>query len=284
MSLEPHDRPAPPAQAALASGSPVGGIWRKATLLLHVYYINMLQYRAELLLWALSGSMPFIMMGIWMQAADSGRFHSTPVGFARYFLAVFLIRQLTAVWVIHTFEEDMVAGKLSPQLLAPLDPAWRYLASHVSERGARLPFVFVILLLFFLAYPASFWIPSLGDFLLSMLLAQLGFLLRFIIQYTLALCAFWTERAMAIEEFYFLFFTLLSGVIAPLDTFPAPLREFALWTPFPYTIHLPVTVLLGETAGVGRGMGVMMLWMVLFFGLNRWLWRRGLKRYSGMGA
>ncbi|MFM8003632.1 MAG: multidrug ABC transporter permease, partial [Dolichospermum sp.] len=42
---------------------------KKALTLLSVYYAYMLEYRSELILWVLSGSLPIIMMGIWVQAA-----------------------------------------------------------------------------------------------------------------------------------------------------------------------------------------------------------------------
>jgi len=105
----------------------------KASTLLSVYYAQMLEYRAEILLWALSGIMPFILMGLWVQAGESGQFPLAPVEFARYFLAVFLARQMTMVWVVYEFEHDVLHGRLSPFLLQPLDPVWRYLANHASE-------------------------------------------------------------------------------------------------------------------------------------------------------
>lgn len=264
--------------------SPLRRVGRKAGLLLSVFYTNMLQYRAELLLWALAGSMPFIMMGVWMEAARSGHFGKTPEDMARYFISVFVMRQLTAVWVIYNFEEDMVSGKLSPQLLMPMDPGWRYLSSHLAERGARLPFVLVMLVIFFLVYPQALWTPSPWAVLLALVLSQVGFLLRYITQYCVAMLTFWTERAMAIEHFYFLIFTFLSGVIAPLETFPAPLREAVMWTPFPYIVYVPAAILTGAEIPLLKTFVVTGTWLVLLTILNRWLWRMGLKRYSGMGA
>ena len=96
--------------------------------LLLTYYANMLEYRSELLLWALSGSLPFILMGVWTQAAAQGNFGLSSVEFARYFLAVFLVRQLTVVWVIWDFEREIIDGALSFKLLHPsLDPAWHHI-------------------------------------------------------------------------------------------------------------------------------------------------------------
>ena len=258
--------------------------FRKARVLLTSYYAYMLEYRAELFLWALSGSLPLILMGVWTQAAQSGQFGLAPVDFARYFLAVFLIRQFTVVWVIWEFEKEVVEGRLSPRLLQPIDPVWHHVASHLSERLARLPFAIVLIGLFFGLYPQAFWIPSWGNFLLFVIDLSLAFVLRFLIQYTFALFAFWTERANAIENFWFLFFLFFSGMIAPLEMFPPTLQEILLWTPFPYLIHFPASLLIGLPVNLVQGFLVTLVWCVLFFILNRWLWRQGLKQYSGMGA
>lgn len=135
---------------------------RKALTLLLVYYAYMIEYRAELILWVLAGSLPIILMGIWIQAAQGGQFGLSPVDFARYFITVFIVRQLTVVWVIWEFEREVVEGKLSPKLLQPLDPVWHHVASHISERFARLTFAFLLVALFFILYPQAFWVPSLS--------------------------------------------------------------------------------------------------------------------------
>ncbi|MCC5625869.1 multidrug ABC transporter permease, partial [Nostoc sp. CHAB 5715] len=59
-------------------------IIRKALTLLSVYYAYMVEYRAELILWVLAGSLPIILMCIWIQAAQGGQFGLSPVDFARY--------------------------------------------------------------------------------------------------------------------------------------------------------------------------------------------------------
>jgi len=260
------------------------GIVRKARVLLSVYYAQMVEYRAELVLWVLSGSLPLILMGIWMEAAQGGRFGLTPVVFARYFLTVFFVRQLSTVWVIWEFEKEVVEGKLSAKLLQPLDPVWHHVAAHLSERVARLPFSLLLVVLFFILYPQAFWLPSWSGFLLFVPAVTIAFALRFLIQYTFAMFAFWIERAAAIEQFWFLLYLFLSGIVAPLELFPDNVREVVLWTPFPYLIHFPAALLVGLPVDVGRGFLAMLGWFLVFFVWNRWLWRQGLKRYSGMGA
>lgn len=259
-------------------------LFRLSYTILSVYYAYMLEYRAELLFWVLSGSLPIILMGIWTQAAQSGQFGLSATDFARYFIAVFMVRQFTVVWVIWEFEREIVEGKLSFRLLQPLNPFWHHFASHFAERFARLPFAFGLLALFFWLYPNSFWIPSLGNFLSFAIAVSLAFTLRFLMQYTLAMFAFWIERASALEQFSFLFYLFLSGMIAPLEQFPPLMREIVLWTPFPYLIYFPASLIVGLPIDFGRGLLVMVGWGTVFLLICRWLWQRGLRQYSGMGA
>jgi ABC-2 type transport system permease protein len=257
---------------------------RTARTLLLVYYAYMVEYRAELFLWMLAGSLPLILMGVWSQAAQGGQVGLSPIDFIRYFLAVFLVRQFTMVWVIWEFEREVVEGKLSFRLLQPLNPGWHHFASHLAERFARLPFVMLLILLFFVLYPQALWVPRPLNLLLCLVATFLAFVLRFTAQYAFSMIAFWSERANAIESLWFLFYLFLSGLIAPLAVFPEPVRQVILWTPFPYVINFPASLLVGLPVNVPQSFAIMLGWIALFYGLYRWLWRLGLKRYSGMGA
>ena len=117
---------------------------RIARVLLSTQYAYMLEYRAEIALWALSGVLPFIMLGVWSQAEAASSLGLDRIQLGRYFLAGFVVRQFTLAWVVFAFEEDALQGRLSPYLLQPLHPLWRYLAAHLAEQATRLPFVAAI--------------------------------------------------------------------------------------------------------------------------------------------
>ena len=258
--------------------------FRVARTLLSVYYAYMVEYRAELIFWVLSGSFPLIFLGLWNQAAQGNDLGFTSAEFARYFLAIFLVRQFTVVWVIWDFEKEVVQGKLSPLLLQPIDPVWRHFFGHLAERCTRIPFILLLIGLFCVLYPEAIWLPTPFAFFWGGFTLMFSFGLRFLIQYTFALLAFWVERASAIQQFWFLFYTFLSGMVAPLTLFPEPVREFALWTPFPYLVYFPASLLIGLPVDLNRGLAMMFAWGAIALLINRWLWQAGLKRYSGMGA
>ena len=59
-----------------------------------------------------------------------------------------------------------------------------------------------------------------------------------------------------------------------------------MWTPYPYLLYFPVEVSLGRLAGgdLGRGLAVQAGWVVLAFLLARFVWSRGLRRYTAVGG
>ncbi len=89
------------------------------------------------------------MFSLWSQNDVGNSFGLNDIGLARYFLSAFLVRQFSVVWVVFSFEEDSLSGRLSPYLLQPLHPLFRYVASHLAEQATRLPFAIAIAITFF---------------------------------------------------------------------------------------------------------------------------------------
>ena len=247
-------------------------------------YALMLEFRAEILLWALSGVMPLLMFSLWSSAPAGAAAGISPQAFARYFLAAFVVRQFTVVWVVYAFEEDNLLGRLSPLLLQPLPLIWRYAAAHLAEQATRLPFVMVMVALFFLAVPEAVWIPSPSRLLLALLAAHLGFWLNFLLQHAITMLCFWSERASALERFLFMPYLFLSGMLAPLDLYPEAVRRFALLTPFPSMLYVPAQLASGGAIDELAAFRTVALWLAVLIPLNLLLWRAGVRRYAAMGG
>ena len=224
-------------------------------VLLGSQYAHMLEYRAEIALWALSGVLPFIMLSVWSGSDARSGLGLDGVALDRYFLSAFLVRQFSVVWVVYAFEEDALLGRLSPYLLQPLHPLWRYVAAHLGEQLTRLPFAALIAAVFFVVRPQAFWLPSLGGFLLAWLATWMAFAIAFLFQSLIAALCFWSEKASALERLQFIPFLFLSGLLAPLTAFPPAVRALAQWTPFPYLIDFPARVLAGQPVDLLAGFG-----------------------------
>ncbi|GGL99664.1 ABC transporter permease [Deinococcus aerophilus] len=264
-------------------------LWKKIRVLFATRFAEMAEYRAEIIIWMLSGTLSLIMMLVWMSQAASapgGQIRGYDAsGFATYFLSVWLVGQLLVVWVGWELDLMIRQGTLSPKLLRPMDPMWIEYASHVAERLVRIGPLLALLVVFALLSGASFthewWAypAALG-------LIALGFTCRFLYEYTLGLLAFWTESSTSFTEVAWLLYAALGGLFAPLAFYPPWVQNVAVWTPFPYMLGLPAQLLAGKAtlAQTGQGALVLLGWVVVFWFVRLAVWRLGLKKYGAVGA
>lgn len=262
---------------------------RKARALLVVWFGHMSAYRAEIVIWILTGSLPLIMLAVWIGKAQAsggavGGF-SAP-DFAAYFLSAWLSQQMIVAWVAWELDFQIRQGTLSPKLLRPLDVFWEHVAAHLAERLVRLPIMVAVLLAGLLLIPGTRIAPDLLHVLAYLVSITLAWVIRFQIAYCIGLLAFWYEHAIAFDELYFTIAAFLTGAFAPLELYPPAVRAVLEWLPFPYTIYYPVRILNGAldwptTLGA---IGVQCVWALVFWLLRMLLWRRGLRRYGAVGA
>jgi len=257
---------------------------KKIFTLLKVQYSNMLEYRVEIALWAISGIIPFFMLNIWTNNNLNESINISNVMLSRYFLSAFFVRQFSVVWVVFSFEEDSLMGKISPYLIQPLNPFFRYFAQHLAEQITRFPFALIIAFIFFIINPESLWIPNLITLFLSAISTFLSFLIQFLIQSIIACLCFWTEKASSIERLIFIPTLFLSGLLAPVASFPNYVKSWIYFTPFPYLIDFPANLLSGNTSNVSGGLGMQILWIILLFPLFIKLWSEGTKKFTAMGS
>ena len=255
----------------------------KLITLFQTNYSNMLEYRVEIALWAISGIIPLFMLNIWTNNELNQSIDFTRNEITRYFISAFFVRQFSVVWVAFTFEEDSLLGRLSPYLLQPLHPFTRYLAQHLAEQLTRLPFALLILLIFFGLNPNSIWFPSFGILLVSMLSIFMSFTIQFLMQSIIACLCFWTERASSLEKLLFIPTLFLSGLLAPVNSFPEYIKSWVYLTPFPYLIDLPANILSGNNINILSGIFIQIAWILLFFLFFIKIWKIGSKKFTAMG-
>tara|TARA_B100000424_G_C22904752_1_gene481174 strand:- start:314 stop:1105 length:792 start_codon:yes stop_codon:yes gene_type:complete len=258
--------------------------FRKISTLLDVQYSNMLEYRVEIALWAISGIIPFFMLNIWTNNDLNESINISNVLLARYFLSAFFVRQFSVVWVVFTFEEDALLGKISPYLIQPLNPFFRYLAQHLAEQITRLPYALIIASIFFLLNPETFWIPNIVIAITSVIATFLSFIIQFLIQSIIACICFWSEKASSIERLLFIPTLFLSGLLAPVVSFPKYVISWVYFTPFPYLIDFPANLLSGNKTNIASGFLMQILWISILYPIFRKIWSEGTKKYTAMGS
>jgi len=260
--------------------------FRAVRALLALNYGISLQYRAQSVLWMINGTVPLIMMLIWLQLAKGG-----PIGgydakaFAQYFLFMFLARQSTPTWVIYLMDRGVKNGELSPYLLRPIHPVWHYATEHWGELMCRLPVILPIAVFGLTIADAWSWslLAHLPAFILGLMLA---WVINFIVHLVVGLIAFWSDNALGYDTVVYQLYIMLGGVVIPVELFPKAVQNVLAWTPFPYVLDFPVRVMIGRISGIDAlaGFGIQLFWVAALGSLFTWGWRASLKRYSAAGA
>jgi len=252
-------------------------------------FASMVAYRASLLIWMIAHVLePLVYLVVWSRVAESGGGSAgdySGAQFAAYFIVLMLVDHVSFTWIMYEYEYRVREGMLSPALLRPVHPIHADIADNVSSKVVTTPFMLLVAAgMALLFHPAA--APQPWAFAVAIPALVLAFFLRFMLEWSLALAAFWTTRIGAINQTYFVMMLFLSGQIAPLTLFPYPLQVVAAVLPFRWMISFPVELLLGRLTPVEAltGLGVQVLWVGLAYMLMRLTWRAGIRIYSAVGA
>ncbi len=271
-------------------------VMREIQALLRLYaqqfkttFATMVQYRASLFIWMISQVLePLVYLIVWSTVSrDSGGSVGgyTPQGFAGYYLALMLVNQVTYTWIMWEYEYRVRQGLLSVALLKPVHPIHSDISDNLSSKLITLPILMVVAaglaLIFHPTAALAWW--SVLTFIPALIFA---FLVRFLVEWTLALSAFWTTRVNAINQVYFILMMFLAGQIAPLSLFPKWLQVGADILPFRWMLGFPVELVLGRLSPIQavEGLVAQAVWVIISLALIRLVWRAGLRVYSAVGA
>jgi ABC-2 type transport system permease protein len=250
---------------------------------------TMFQYRASLVIWMIGQVLePLVYLIVWsVVSANSGGSIGgyTTAEFAGYFILLMLVNQVSFTWIMYEFEYRVREGILSFALLRPVHPIHSDIADNISSKLITLPMMIVIAIGLFIGFHASIS-PSWWAIVLIVPVLLLAFLIRFLLEWTLAQAAFWTTRVGAINQIYFVLMLFLAGQIAPLTLLPQPVQIIANLLPFQWLISFPVELLLGKLTFLEAmiGIGAQAGWLIVSVILVRFVWRVGVRNYSAVGS
>jgi ABC-2 type transport system permease protein len=247
------------------------------------------QYRVAMAIWMISRILePVIYLVVWSTVASArggtvGGY--SPADFVAYYIVLMVVNQFTFTWIMFEYEYRIRQGALSPLLLKPIHPVHQDIADNVAYKVltsvALFPAAAALVFLFQPAFQIRLWcvlafIPALA----------IAFLMRFLVEWSLAQASFWTTRVSAINQMYFILGLFLSGRIAPLSLLPEPVRILADLLPFRWAVAFPVELFLGRLTvrEAWTGFAAQAAWLAVSVVLMAVLWKRGVRRYSAVGG
>ncbi len=250
---------------------------KKFSVLLVVLWAQLLAYRGELFFWVLARSLPLVFLGLWVAGGPR-----PDLDYARYFFFAWLAGLFWPTGVAYELSYEVRTGRLSPLLLRPFSPAADHLAGQVAQLAVSLPLGLPVLGFFLALFPGIFANLEAGGLLVFGVYLVLSFAFHFALGWLVGALAFWLERADSLLEAYYALLVFFGGLALPLEALPPGLLRVLDWTPLPYTVYYPAAAAAGWREA--PGFGVMLAWMLAVALLAALVWRRGLLRYSAMGA
>lgn len=178
--------------------------------------------------------------------------------------------------------EDIRHGRISSYLVYPFG-FWQHHAAKFLAFLALQGVVVSVVLVF--CYGFS-WVPPLAGaaFLSGILLSLVMSFVWYNLQFIFGICGFWLDETWVLRVMFMVLTSFLSGAIIPLDLFPERFRQVLDYTIFPLLTFVPVRLFMGESIGSWwHWAAVLGLWALGTFLLAGYLWRKGVRLYTGAG-
>jgi ABC-2 type transport system permease protein len=254
--------------------------------MLRIGFADLFAWRAQVLIWILTTTMPLIMYEVWSTLAQTG-----PVGrfdertFAAYFLSTLVVRQLSSSWVVWELNEHIRTGQLAPMLLRPVHPLWYYGAENIGALPFRAAVLIPLVAIGFIVFPDMAVSPTPLHLGLYVWTTALSWVLTFFIQSMIGLGALYTQQSLSFQDAWFGLWMILSGYLIPLELMPA-IATIAIWLPFRAMGSLPTEIILGHLEGRDLAQGVLaqLGWVIVCLFTVRQAWRKAIRRFEAYGG
>jgi ABC-2 type transport system permease protein len=248
-----------------------------------------LAYRGQVMIWVFTSVIqPLVMIVVWQTVAGpSGQVGGYSSGqFVTYFAILMVVDHLTFIWLMWEFEWRVREGAFSPLLLRPIHPIHKDIIDNASYKTVGLVGVLPAAVLLIIIFGGDLSGIRPIQFLAFIPALIMAAVLRFALEWVLALSAFWLTKVSALNNLYSSVQLFLGGGFAPLAVMPAVFATVAHWAPFSWSVAFPVEVMMGRRTGteVLIGYGFQAAWIVIAVILLRFVWSRAVRRYSAVGT
>jgi len=206
-----------------------------------------------------------------------------------YFLLTMLGRAFSSMpGLASSIASQIRQGEIKRYLIQPVDLIGFLLLSRVAHKVAyyviaTLPFGLV----FFLCrhyFVDGF--PPLHIFVAFCGSLVMGFLLGFFLEATIGMIGFWFLEVSSLLFIFMLFSFFLSGHMFPLTLLPESVLTVVNFMPFKYLAFFPAAIFLKKIPDEDLPMelAIEAAWVAFFIIACRFMFARGVKRYSGFGG
>lgn len=260
---------------------------KKYWAIFKVNWQQMLTYRANLVLWFITGALQTsVLLYLWIAIYDQGGKigdYSFKELFTYYLLQI-IIYQLATTFISWDIIQEIKDGFFSQYLLKPVSYIKWQFTSNMAFKASEIVFTFLGLVLLISIIHKHLILPSsylnlFHTVFLIMLSAILSFLLEFIIGIT----AFWITNTYNFRFLIEILARFFSGSLIPLSLLPKSIFFIGQFLPFQFLTFVPIQVYLGKTSVFNAYLGIF-FWIAFAAIFAHYFYKLSIKRYEAVGA
>jgi ABC-2 type transport system permease protein len=272
---------------------------RKYLNIFRVSLIERMAYRGDFLLGTILRFFPMITTILLWTAVFAGA--DEPSGDEEKRLAGYSLHEMIAyLLLVHIsrmfssmpglaagISRDIREGTLKKYLIQPLDMIAYLVSYRAAHKIAYITTSFVpYALLFFVCAGYFDRFPDAATLAGYVVALLLSFVVGFFFEACIGMVGFWLLEVSALVWVVTTVNYFVSGQMIPLDLLPGFWRTLLKSLPFQYLAYFPAAVFLNKVQGIElvQGLLTQAVWAVVLIVLSRWLYARGLRRYSAYGA
>lgn len=204
-----------------------------------------------------------------------------------YFTAATLISYFIYNGVHNQFDELVIRGGLTRELLRPIDLIKQLFFSALGNRSmAFLLEILPIMIAIGFIFGFETLIPQNTPLFIAGLIV--AFVINYLWGYLFGLSSFWTKRTHGLKLVSFSLFLIATGFSFPLDILPHKLQVISSYLFFEHVMYAPIKYFTGDfalgnitDAYLNLAIGVM--WAVVLWVLCKYLQKKAYDKYQGVG-
>ncbi len=248
-------------------------------------------YRLNFVLWRFRSFVSFLTLFFFWLAIFANK--TQLLGYQRsqilaYVIGIAFLRSI----VLGSRSADMTgqirSGELTKVVLSPFNIFSYWLSKDFVDKMLNVFFTIGEILIVVLIFNFPFYVPAnFTSVLLFFVSVILAVFLYFFLSMSLAITAFWTEEIWATRWLFgVIFLEFFAGAFFPIDVLPSWLSKIIYLTPFPYLVFFPIKIWLGQFTGALalKAILICLVWLIFFYWLAHFLWKKGVKNYGAYGG
>lgn len=220
-----------------------------------------------------------VQVSIWIALLGTGHSDISISDMVTYTVISVIVTNIIRSEVAYTLASKVKSGSICMDLIKPIDLKTYLFAEQISGNTFRLIFTSLPILIISIIF-WEFKVPkNLATFLFFLISVVLALVLMYLIDYSLGILVFWVKNGLYVDLIKESLFEIFSGATIPLWFYPDFMVSISNYLPFRLIAFEPISIYLGKSSNEAclRVILLQLLWIVVFYIIEKFLWKAAQK-------